>query len=167
MLYKPILYHCNPRLNARQKLTAIDDCVHQSAGSSKGLIDCDIRVVGLDSPAWVCDVCALRENPNGHRLGRKMETARASMPPPSPRQLRWEDNRRRRGTGAKSNRAVIQDRCEWRGEQTGQVQCSSCGGHVMIKVFECDKHSRCTLIKAVNDIKCCGYCDDYSAGRVG
>jgi ADP-heptose:LPS heptosyltransferase len=55
-------------------------------------------------------------------------------------------------------------RCVYRGAQTGEKECPSCGGHVLLKVFGCSKHERCTIAKAVEGLQCCAACPDRDSG---
>lgn len=145
-------------------------CVYQSVGSAEGLIDCANLVVGLDSPAWVCDACNVREYPVGNRIKPTVTEARPESLPPSARQVEWTERRRRRGAGTGANNANTARHptnavCKWKGEQTGKVRCPSCRGNVMVKIFQCQKHDRATLTKAVAGIACCTTCDDFATPK--
>ena len=40
--------------------------------------------------------------------------------------------------------------CTHKGSEIGREACSSCRGHVVIKVFECALHGSCTLHKQID-----------------
>jgi hypothetical protein len=51
--------------------------------------------------------------------------------------------------------------CSLRGDQVGEVQCESCRGKVMAKVFACSVHGRCALFsKPLEGVKSCRACND-------
>jgi hypothetical protein len=51
--------------------------------------------------------------------------------------------------------------CSHRGEQVDEVQCLTCRGRVMAKVFACAVHGRCTMFaKPIDRIKACRSCAD-------
>lgn len=55
------------------------------------------------------------------------------------------------------------DNCVHLGPPTGETrQCPSCQGTVMVKLFACELHKRCTLAKPIYDVACCAGCGDYS-----
>lgn len=39
--------------------------------------------------------------------------------------------------------------------QNEYIECSSCRGNVLLKVFACEKYSKCTLVKWVGTLACC------------
>ena len=53
------------------------------------------------------------------------------------------------------------DTCVYRGDQSGEVECSTCQGVVMLKVYACERHGRCTLAKPSSGMACCLYCADF------
>lgn len=54
-------------------------------------------------------------------------------------------------------------KCRHRGEEIGTEECPTCRGSVKVKVFTCDVHEECTLVKQLDDVACCRRCDDYAA----
>ena len=53
--------------------------------------------------------------------------------------------------------------CQHRGEVVDEVECPSCRGTVMLKVFDCVRHKRCTMARPIDDIDCCASCEDFVA----
>lgn len=53
--------------------------------------------------------------------------------------------------------------CQHQGEAVDEVECPSCRGTVMLKVFDCDQHERCTIAKPIDETACCVSCEDYVA----
>jgi len=52
--------------------------------------------------------------------------------------------------------------CTHRGEQTGERQCESCKGVVMVKVFACEIHTSCHLSpKPIEGVKMCQGCGEF------
>lgn len=52
--------------------------------------------------------------------------------------------------------------CMYRGDHVDTQRCSSCRGTVELKVFTCDVHGRCTLVKATPGAACCANCTEYA-----
>lgn len=54
--------------------------------------------------------------------------------------------------------------CVHLGEENGQIQCSACGGKVMVKTFACEVYGTCTIAKKLENTACCdgGRCPSYS-----
>lgn len=53
--------------------------------------------------------------------------------------------------------------CASRGEYLRDDQCPTCSGSVRIKVFQCDRHSECTIGQPMEGIACCVQCTDFKA----
>lgn len=60
---------------------------------------------------------------------------------------------------------AIRTDCRFRGKQIDSVKCPTCAGTVMLKVFSCEKHERCTIGKAIKGIQSCARCPDFCATR--
>lgn len=55
--------------------------------------------------------------------------------------------------------------CSHRGDEVRRVGCSSCGGHVQIKVLSCEIHGECTIAKRLAGVACCQGCGQRAEGR--
>ncbi len=53
--------------------------------------------------------------------------------------------------------------CQFRGETVNEIECPICRRTVMLKVFDCAQHERCTIAKAIDDMACCASCEDFLA----
>lgn len=62
---------------------------------------------------------------------------------------------------ARPTRDVIANPCAHVGEETGEIDCPSCGGHVRVKLFACAVYEKATLGKRVPGVACCARCRDY------
>lgn len=51
--------------------------------------------------------------------------------------------------------------CQFRGELVDEIECPSCRGTVMLKVFDCAQHERCTVGKPIGEMACCVTCEKY------
>lgn len=51
--------------------------------------------------------------------------------------------------------------CTHRGAEVDRIQCPTCSGTVMLKVFSCPKHDRCCIGRTVNEIQSCATCADH------
>lgn len=51
--------------------------------------------------------------------------------------------------------------CQHRGEAVDEVECPSCRGTVILKVFDCVQHERCTVAKPIEEMACCVTCEDF------
>jgi len=72
---------------------------------------------------------------------------------------RWE---RGEGTGSDlQNRPVLHVACRHRGSELRRERCSSCKGHVELKIFACEIHNECTLAANVVNVRVCQTCGDY------
>ena len=53
-------------------------------------------------------------------------------------------------------------KCKFLGEEKGTVECSTCGGRVSLKVFDCAVYGKCTLGKKAKEITgCCNGCPAF------
>lgn len=57
--------------------------------------------------------------------------------------------------------AATSTKCVHRGEESGQIECPTCSGKVMVKTFACAIYSSCTLAKKVKETACCVGCSDF------
>lgn len=53
--------------------------------------------------------------------------------------------------------------CTYLGQEIRTVPCTSCAGHIELKVFSCQLHKETTLRKKVDGIACCLGCKDFSS----
>lgn len=53
--------------------------------------------------------------------------------------------------------------CVHRGQPTGEtVRCPECRGKVLLKLFACAVHGRCTAARPAGGTACCVTCHDYA-----
>lgn len=52
--------------------------------------------------------------------------------------------------------------CIHKGRSAGEVQCKTCAGKVMVKLFQCDQFGTCTIGKTVAGHGCCQTCERYT-----
>lgn len=55
---------------------------------------------------------------------------------------------------------VVDLRCRHRGDEVRQEQCDTCAGRVMIKIFACELHQQCSLVKQLDGVVKCETCSD-------
>ena len=56
--------------------------------------------------------------------------------------------------------------CSMRGEKVDIDTCKTCKGNIEIDVYECTKHSFCTINRSGSkEYKCCGLCPDRDMKR--
>lgn len=60
-----------------------------------------------------------------------------------------------------NNRNPIKNPCKHIGGELRLEECTDCKGKTLVKIFECNLHGECTLIKHLNEIFCCASCKDY------
>mgnify|MGYP001616833252 CR=1 FL=1 len=51
--------------------------------------------------------------------------------------------------------------CAHLGAIVGTVECASCIGRVVLKTFACIMHGECTVLRKVDNMACCGLCQDF------
>jgi hypothetical protein len=74
----------------------------------------------------------------------------------------WEEGRGPGQPTAGKWRTVVEAKCRHRGDIVRTEECPTCAGRVQLKVFSCQLHTECTLLKVINGLACCALCDDYT-----
>lgn len=62
---------------------------------------------------------------------------------------------------AQPPRAPRQRPCVHLGAEARQVQCATCGGRVLVRVFACALYAEATLAKPLAGVRCCQTCPSY------
>src|SRR5678815_1745577 len=94
-----------------------------------------VAPMGVDD--HTCRTCALRDHVQVEKVQPKK-------------------HRESRSTATKAN-------CAYRGDEIDRIVCPTCrGGKTSLKVFSCAKHSKCMINKAINGIKSCQECEDFT-----
>ena len=77
----------------------------------------------------------------------------------------WEEGRGPGQPTAGKWRTVVEAKCSHRGDIVRTQECPTCAGRVQLKVFSCELHTECTLVKVIDGMACCAMCDDYTPTR--
>ena len=73
----------------------------------------------------------------------------------------WEKGRGPGQSRAQPWRHVVTQPCTYRGGVLRTAECPTCQGRVEVKVFACELHSECTVVKSIDSTACCRACSDY------
>ena len=57
----------------------------------------------------------------------------------------------------------IRSACRHCGSEVRRTTCTSCCGHVELKVFACELHQECTPGRIIEGLSCCLICLDFEA----
>jgi hypothetical protein len=70
---------------------------------------------------------------------------------------KWQEIRRR----VQDKRENRRGPCAHLGQQIGEVECPTCSGKTMLKVFACEIFKQCTRGTSVEGIACCAKCSRF------
>lgn len=73
----------------------------------------------------------------------------------------WEQQRQ----GNTAPNVLARAPCVHRGELVREAGCNSCRGHVLLKIFQCQIYTECSIQKPLDGIGCCAICADYAPTR--
>jgi len=77
----------------------------------------------------------------------------------------WESGRGPGQVQATRSNHSGQKTCRHLGKEIRSELCLSCGGHVHIKVFLCDRHQECTRSSRLPNVLSCSACGDFEPSQ--